>query len=98
MFKLPFHFSSPLATGFFTLGLCLLFVFCRWSYNRRGRIGILLEDLFNSLWSNVSGPEKARKAGRIFLLAMVIVFGAVAGFALAIGTGLITNGDMVSAF
>lgn len=98
MFKLPFHFSSPLATGFFTLALCLLFAFCRWSYNRRrGWIGRALESLFDSLYAQL-GPEKAKKVGSGFLLVMAITFGAVAAFALAIGTGLITNGDILSPF
>jgi len=91
MFKLSFHFSHPLATGFFTLALCLFFVFCRWSYDRRrGWIGRALDSLFDS--PHV-GPETVRKVGSVFLLAMVIIFGAVAAFALAIGTGLIANGD-----
>jgi hypothetical protein len=95
MFRLSFHFSHPVATGFFTLALCLLFAFCRRSYNsRRGRAGIILEDLFNSLYASLAEPEKVRKVGNVFLLTMVITFGAVSAFALAIGTGLIANGDM----
>jgi hypothetical protein len=98
MFKLPFHFSHPLATGFFTLAVCLHFVFFRWSYNRgRGRAGAKIEYLFNSLYARL-GPKKARKVVSGFLLAMAIIFGAVTAFALATGTGLITNGDMSSPF
>jgi hypothetical protein len=91
--KLPFHVDSPLRTGFFTLGVCLLFLFLRWGYDRNlCRIGDGLGWLFERKFRMVE-PARARRAGRAFLLAMAILFACLAIFGIAVGTGLIENGD-----
>ncbi|HDZ39335.1 MAG TPA: hypothetical protein ENH62_13835 [Marinobacter sp.] len=93
MMKLPFHVDSPLAAGVFSLAVSLAFAFLYWAYDRNVfRIGDGLGWFFERQFGMVA-PDKARRAGRGFLLAMAILFGCMALFGISVGTGVIENGD-----
>jgi hypothetical protein len=93
MMKLPFHVDSPLASGISTLVFVILFAFLYWAYNRNVfRIGDGLGWFFERRFS-AFGPDKARRVGRGFLLAMAILFGSMALFGILVGTGVVKNGD-----
>ncbi len=93
MFKLPFYVDAPWIIGVLSLLACLLFVFLRWAYARNiWRIGDVLGVFFDSVFG-AAGPEKAQRTGRWFLLTMVVICGATALLGIAVGTGLVENGD-----
>jgi hypothetical protein len=93
MITLPFHVDSPLAAGIFTLAVCLAFAFLYWAYDRNVlRLGDGLGWFFER-WLGTAAPDKARRVGRYFLLAMAILFGCIALFGISVGAGIIVNGD-----
>ena len=93
MFKLPFHVDTPLASGLAALAAVVLFLCARLAYDHNiMRIGDALGWWFERKFG-AQGPEKGRRVGRAFLLVMAVLFGAMALFGIAVGTGVIRNGD-----
>jgi hypothetical protein len=92
MLKLPFHVDSPLAAGLVTLSISVGFAFLLWAYPREMIVGRALRRYFQWHFFKL-GPEKARNWGRVVLGALTMAFGACAMFGIAVGSGVIKNGD-----
>lgn len=94
MLKLPFHIESPLAVALLVGAASALFAALWWAYGA-DRLGVrnLLGSYFQRRWGGAVPPERALAIGGQFLAGMAILFGALALFALAVGVGLVTNGD-----
>jgi hypothetical protein len=93
MFQLPFYLDSPPAGGLFILAVCAVFLFLRWVHPRNlWRLGDALSWFFERRFHAVS-PEKARRIGRHFLLAMAILFVVLGLFGILVRSGIIVNGD-----
>jgi hypothetical protein len=92
MLKLPFYVDTPWAAGLFTLAVALGFAFLLWAYRRDTMIGRSLQWYFRRRLSKLDS-ERALRWGRVVLIAMIAAFGACALFGMAVGTGLIKNGD-----
>ena len=93
MFELPFQVDAPLPTGALTLVFSILFGALLWAYDRNiMKVGDVLGWFFERKFGATS-PAQGRMAGRILLLAMTIIFGAMAAFGFIVGLGIIENGS-----
>ncbi len=94
MLKLPFHIESPLAVSLLVGAAGAGFAALWWAY-RLDRFGVrsILGSYFQRRWGGAASPERALAVGGQFLAGMAILFGTLALFALAVGVGIVTNGD-----